>query len=452
MRTSPSPTERLARLTVDVVRGLARRRVAMAILGLTVALVASIAYIAIGALGVNPLQSRIAVRVLLAESGGLMPNQDVTLRGVPIGRVKSVNFTPAGVVADAEIDGGVRVPQNSDVKVSGLSPAGEQYLEFRPQGVGGPALADGALITEDRTSTPVSLAQLLATSDGVLAQLDPEKLRVITDELRVTGQGPQKLAALFDGGVFLLSTIDGVLPETMSVLRSSGKVLSLVGDVTPGLGHTSRNLRRILDGVNAMDGGFRTLMDRGAAPMTAADGIIDDNSATMVQLLGNLTTVAQVTGMRVPALHELVAANRGSALTAVADFVHDGYALAIVDIYPRYACDYDLPRLPAFLPTYAEPYLYTYCNNPDPGVLVRGARNAPRPPGDDTAGPPPDYDRLAQSDPTPPVKSHFPTPFGGGPYPVNLPADPPEWQPQPNWPLQPPIDYKPPPPPTTPTN
>lgn len=443
--------ERTARVVVDTVRALARRRIALAVVGLAVALVVSSGYIAIGALGVNPLEPRIAVRIFLAESGGLLPNQDVTLRGVPIGRVTSVNFTPTGVVADAEISGNVRVPQSSEVRVSGLSPAGEQYLDFRPLQVGGPALADGAVITEDNTSTPVTLAQLLADSDGLLNQLDPAKLRTITDELRVSHQGPEKLAALLDGGSFLISTVGDVLPQTMSVLRKSRTVLTLVGDVTPGLDHTSRNLRDIMSGINSMDGGFRTLMDRGPAPMVAIDDLVDDNSATMVELLGNLTTVAQVTGARVPALHELVAADRGSALLAVADFVHDGYALAIVDIYPRYSCDYDLPRLPPFLPTYAEPYLYTYCNNPDPSVLVRGARNAPRPPGDDTAGPPAGYDPLAQADPTPPALSHIPTPFGGGPFPVNLPPDPPDWPRPPNWPLQPPLDYNQ-PPPATPTN
>lgn len=79
------------------------------------------------------------------------------------------------------------------------------------------------------------------------------------------------------------------------------------------------------------------------------------------------------------------------------------------------------PRLPPFLPNNPERYRYAYCANPDPSVLVRGARNAPRPPGDDTAGPPPSYDPLAQTDPTPQVASSIPTPFGGPATPVRLP-------------------------------
>ena len=263
--------------------------------------------------------------------------------------------------------------------------------------------------------------------------------------MRVSRQGPQKLAALLDGGAFLISTVDSVLPQTMSVLRNSRTVLTTLADAAPALDHTAQNLRRILAGVNAMDGGFRTLVDRGDAPLTALDGIIDDNSNTMVQLLGNLTTVGQLAASRVPALNEMLNSQRGgSALAALSTGVHDGYVWVIADIYPRYACDYDLPRLPPSLANYPEPYLYTYCKNPDPSVLVRGARNAPRPPGDDTAGPPPGYDPLAQTVPTPQVNSSIPTPFGGSPFPPNYPPDPPNWPTPPGWPGAPPPGWTPP--------
>ena len=143
----------------------------------------------------------------------------------------------------------------------------------------------------------------------------------------------------------------------------------------------------------------------------------------------------------------------GSALAALSTIVHNGYFWVVVDIYPRYGCDYDLPRLPPSLPTYPEPYLYTYCKNPDPSVLVRGARNAPRPPGDDTAGPPPGSDPLAQTAPTPHVNSSIPTPFGGAPFPPNYPPDPPNWAKPPGWPGPPPPGWTPPPaPPASPPN
>ena len=93
----------------------------------------------------------------------------------------------------------------------------------------------------------------------------------------------------------------------------------------------------------------------------------------------------------------------------------------IGDPYPRYGCDYNLPRPPSSQADFPEPYRYTYCANPDPSVLIRGARNAPRPPGDDTAGPPEGYDPLATTDPTPVGPQSAPTPHGRPP----LPHEPP---------------------------
>ncbi|WP_082133888.1 MlaD family protein [Mycolicibacter heraklionensis] len=415
-----------ARLLVDSAHTLRRHRVAVSAAGIIITLIVVLVYIVGGTLGISPFRSTIAVRVHLRESGGLLPNQDVTLRGVRIGKVDAVLLGDTDVVASVSIDSRKRVPRNSRVRVSALSAAGEQYLDFQPEQPGGPALTDGAVIDQDQTAVPVSLAQLLADANGLLAQVDPEKLAAITTELRVSNQGPAKLAALLDGGAFLISTLDSVLPETVSVLRTSRTVLTTFADTGPGLISTSHNLHDIMAGARSMDGGFRVLMDRGQRPLTMMDRIVDDNSDTMVQLLGNLVSTAQLSSARLPALNEIVNSDRGgSAVEALSGVVRDGAVWVIADLYPRYSCDYGLPPLPPAIPNYPEPYLYTYCKNPDPSVLVRGARNAPRPPEDDTAGPPPGYDPRAQADPVPPDPRTLQTPFGGVPMQVQLPPDPP---------------------------
>lgn len=427
MMTDPlRPLEAPTRLLVESAKAVKRHRVAASVTGIIVTLIAVTVYIVGGTLGISPFRSTISAQVHLRESGGLLPGQDVTLRGVRVGKVNSVRLGDAGVVATIEIDSRRRVPQHSRVRVSALSAAGEQYLDFQPEHSGGPALADGAVIDEDRTAVPVSLAQLLADANGMLAQVDPQQLAAITTELRVSNQGPAKLAALLDGGAFLISTLDSVLPQTVSVLRTSRTVLTTVVDSNAGLLRASQNVHDIMAGARSMDGGFRTLADRGGRPLTVLDNIIEDNSDTMVQLLANLATTVQLSSARIPAFNEIVNSDRGgSAVEALSSVVRDDAVWVLVDLYPRYSCDYGLPPLPPAIPNYPEPYLYTYCHNPDPSVLIRGARNAPRPPGDDTAGPPPGYDPIAQTDPVPPDPLTLPTLFGGVPMNTPLPPDPP---------------------------
>ncbi|MGB8403236.1 MAG: MCE family protein [Mycobacterium sp.] len=408
------------RWLTDAVATLKDNRLVMSAVALALVFVVGVLYLVFGTLRVNPVASDKIVRVHLAQTGGLLPGQDVTLRGVPVGRVRSIELTPKGVAAVVALEPSAAVPASSTVRVSALSPAGEQYLDFRAASNGGPFLADGAEISSDRTQTPVSLATLLGDLDGTFSQIDPAQLSAILTELKVGPQGAEKLAAVLDGGAFLASTLDSVLPQTVSLLRNSKVVLGTVRDTTPGLGATSKSLSSVLGGVERMDAGYRTLLGNGPNTLKGLDNVIADNSPTMVQLLGNLTTISQLTYQRVPALTEFFFPDNraGSALDALGASFHDGGVWGAVSLYQRYSCDYNLPHAPQSVADFPEPYLYTYCPNPDPSVLVRGARNAPRPPGDDTAGPPPGANPLQRADPTPMGPLTIPTPYGGPDIPV----------------------------------
>lgn len=411
----------LASAIVRGVRAAHRRQVWLSVAGLVLTLVVATTYLLIGALRVTPFASTYRVTVQLPESGGLLPNQDVALRGVRIGSVDSLQITDRGVNAIASITTQVRIPASAAVQVSALSPAGEQYINFEAESDAGPYLHDGSVIGLDRTSVPVSLAQLLGDADGLLAQVDPHKLELIKKELSLSKEGPGKLAAIVDGGTMLLSTLDSVLPETTSILRTSRVVLTLAADKNAGLAATTVDLQRTLAGVARMQGGYRRLTEQTPQALSAIDGLFADNSETMVALLGSLATASQLLYLRVPALNALFPDYRGSVLDAVASSFHDHGVWATAELYPRYACDYGTPSHPPSAADYYEPFMYTYCRDDDPGFGIRGAKNAPRPGGDDTAGPPPGADLGRRTDPTPRGRFTIPTPYGGPQLPIEPP-------------------------------
>ena len=411
----------IANRIVAVVRAGHRRKAWLSAGALILTLVVSTAYLSLVALQVNPLASTYRVTIELPESAGLLPNQDVMLRGVRVGRVDRLDITPAGVNAVVNVNSTAHIPESSDVRVSGLSPAGEQYIDFVAQSNDGPFLRDGAVITQGRATVPVSLAQLLANADGTLAQVDTAKIELIKRELSLSKDGPRKLADIINGGTFLLSTLDSVLPETTSVLRNSRSVFTLVADKNAGIDVASGNLSETFTGINKMRDGYRRLTNEGPNTLSDVDALFADNSDTMVQLLGNLTTTSRLLYLRVPALNALFPTYRTSLLDALASTLHDNGLWATGDIYPPYACDYGTPRRPPSAADYPEPFMYTYCRDDHPGVLIRGAKNAPRPADDDTAGPPPGADLGRQTDPTPKGRFTIPTPYGG----PTLPIDPP---------------------------
>lgn len=412
----------ISRRIVGAVRAGHRQKTWISGIALGLTLVVAVGYLLIGALRVNPFVSTYKLRVQLADSGGLLANQDVAVRGVPVGSIQDLVLTPQGVDALVEVKSKVKIPVGTPVRVSGLSPAGEQYIDFEPKTTDGPYLANGDVIAREDTQTPVPLSDMLAHTDGALAQVDIDKLEIIKHELSLSKDGPQKLTDIIDGGTFLLATLNGVLPETVSVLKSSRVTLELLADKNAGLQVAADNLHNVLTGVNKMDGGYRTFVDQGPGMLSRVDGIFDDNSDTMVGLLENLATTAQILYLRVPALNALFPDYRGSTLEALGSMMHDQGLWATVDLYPTYACEYGTPRRPGSAADYPEPFLYSgYCPDTDPEVLIRGAKNAPRPAGDDTAGAPHGADLSATSDPTPQGRYSIPTPYGGPTLPIEPP-------------------------------
>jgi virulence factor Mce-like protein len=411
----------ISRFIVRVVTAGYRRRTWLSGVALVLTLVVASGYLLLGALRVNPTASTYRVTIHLPDSGGLLVGHDVAVRGVAVGRIAALRITAAGVDAIADIADDTKIPASSQVRVSGLSAAGEQYIDFQPTSDRGPYLSGGSVVDQRNTITPVPLSTVLADANGILAQADPNKLQLIRRELSMTAAGPGKLRDIVDGGTFLLSTLDSVLPQTVSLLKNTRIVLGTVAALNTGLAATSRNVGRTLTGVTRMDGGYRRLLERTPALLSSIDTLINDNSETMVSLLGNLVSTSQLLYLRVPALNALFPNYRGSTLDAVGTVFHDHGLWSTLDIYPRYTCDYGTPRRVPSAADYPEPFLYTYCRDDDPEVLIRGAKNAPRPAGDDTAGPPPGADLGRTTDPTPRGRFTVPTPYGGPTLPIEPP-------------------------------
>lgn len=412
----------IATALVRAVRAAHRRQVWLSVAGLVLSLVVATGYLTIVALRVRPFATSYRVTIQLPESGGLLPNQDVALRGVRVGKVDSLRVTDRGVQATASITSATKIPADAVAHVSGLSPAGEQYIDLAADSDSGPYLHDGSFIGQDHTTVPVTMAQLLSDADGMLSQVDPAKIALIKKELSLGKDGPAKLAAIVDGGTVLLSTLDSVLPETTSILKTSRVVLTLAADKNAGLAATTADLDRTLAGVVRMQDGYRQLVGQTPQALDSVDNLFTGNSEAMVQLLGSLATVSQLLYLRVPALNALFPDYRGSVLDAVTSAFHDHGVWATVELYPRYACDYGVPTHAPSSADYYEPFMYNYCQNDDPGVLIRGAKNAPRPAGDDTAGPPVGADLGRRTDQTPQGRFTIPTPYGG----PELPIEPPQ--------------------------
>ncbi|MCM6772546.1 MlaD family protein [Nocardia sp. CDC159] len=196
--------------------------------------VATVAYLGLGVLDLNPVRRTTTVTVHMPSSGGLLATSPVHLRGLRIGRVRELDPTSDGVDAVVEYDAHHRIPAASAVLVANLSAAGEQYLEFRPESADGPYLTEGAVIPTQRVRVPVTAAEAMAGLDALLGQVDPAVLARLVDTADAATRGR-------DGDVDRLAENADLFARTLRDKR----------DAIARLWHNLQSLADDLDGHSA---------------------------------------------------------------------------------------------------------------------------------------------------------------------------------------------------------
>lgn len=363
------------------------RRILLSNLGLLAVMAAGLTYILLGVVRIDPTAEPFRVTINLAQSGGLLDRSEVTYRGYRVGKIDDIRLRPGGVAVDVLIGEGARIPADTDVVVGGLSAAGEQYLDFRPRTDAGPYLVDGSVIAEKDASTPTPFSDLLVHLNDLAKQIDPRKVDLVVTELATAfdGTGPE-LGKILDGGDYLLAGLEQVLPETVSLLHNGRIVLGTVADLNDELTRLTRAGTTLGTVLRESDPEIRALLDQAPGALDLVDSLLKKNEPTMAALLGDLGTVSEVVALRLPAIGTFLPAM--SDLGSLTVTARDGAIRVVTDLYPKPACDYETPRRPPTVGGSPPPLLYVYCTESGPILQQRGSANAPRPAGDDTAGPP----------------------------------------------------------------
>jgi virulence factor Mce-like protein len=351
-------------------------------------------YLLFAVVQIDPFHQPMIMTVELPRSGGLLDHSQVSYRGYPVGRVRQIALRPdsgsgpGGVRVTIGVVEGTQIPTDTDVVIADLSAAGEQYLDFRPRTDHGPYLADGAVIDQRDTSTPVPFSQVISQVSRLAQQVDPAQANAVVDELEKAFRGSAPdIQRVLDGGDFLLAGLEETLPNTVNALRNGRVVLQTVSDLRGQLVDLGEHARGFTATVRDADPTVRELVEDSPETLALIDDVVHKNGPSVAALLGDLGTTSHVFAQRLPALGELLPGLSllGPAGTTV---VHDSKVDVLVDVYPRPTCDYGTPRQAPTIGGSPPPRILRYCGQSGPRLQQRGSANVPRPHGDDTAGPP----------------------------------------------------------------
>jgi phospholipid/cholesterol/gamma-HCH transport system substrate-binding protein len=339
-------------------------------------------------IGNGLLHTTKTVYVDLSDAGGIFPSGEVTYRGVPVGRVSSVKARAnySGVRMALLIDRGPKIPDDLDVVIANGSAIGEQYVDLQPRRRGGPYLANGDVIEQERTKQPIQTAELLLNLDRLVNSVPQRDLQTVITELGAAfSQTGPDLQRIIDASHALLTTASANLPQTIQLLRDGRTVLDTQNAEGSAIAEFARHLASFTAQLRSSDGDLRGALENGIPAALQLSGLVDDVSATLPVLLGNLVNVGQVTAVHVNDLKQVLIVYPYLVAASFTAFPGDGTVrfgvpLNQTGVPPACTVGYPDPstqRLPEDT-TERTPYPYSaFCKDKMNTSAVRGTRNAP---------------------------------------------------------------------------
>ena len=130
---------------------------------------------------------------IFPAAGGVATNQEVSYRGVQVGRVGRMTLTTDAVKIEMIINSKFKIPKDGTrAQVQFKSAVGEQFIDLLPTTATGAVFRSGDIIPEQLTSIPLQIEDLLKEFSSVLNSINPKELGTVIHELGtgLTGHGP----------------------------------------------------------------------------------------------------------------------------------------------------------------------------------------------------------------------------------------------------------------------
>lgn len=192
-----------------------------------------------GYLSVNTVidrSSRTTVVGYFDNSTGLFVGDDVRIRGVSVGKVTKIAPEPLRSKITFWFDRKYKVPAEAAAVILSPQLVTGRAIQLTPPYSGGPTMADGAVISQDRTAVPVEW-------DDVRAQLER-----LTDMLQPTKpSGVSSLGAVINSAA---GNLAGQGTDIHATVVKLSKTISVLNDHSSDVFGTIKNLSTLVSGLH----------------------------------------------------------------------------------------------------------------------------------------------------------------------------------------------------------
>lgn len=245
----------------------------------------------------------ITITAKFDNAAGLYEGNTVSVLGIPVGRVTTVDARGTHVAVTMEVDAEIDIPADVQAVAVSTSVLTDRHVELTPVYAGGEVLQHDATIELDHTRTPIEFDRLLAMADTMALQLEGD------------GEGNGPVSRLLDVGVGMtagngvgIKSALGRLSEALKLSSDQGAAtgnqlttivdnLSVLTSVAASndadireFGEATRRLSEVLaeSGIGTGDTGTKL-----NEILTQADSLLQDNRGAMQSTMTNAQTVTR---------------------------------------------------------------------------------------------------------------------------------------------------------------
>jgi phospholipid/cholesterol/gamma-HCH transport system substrate-binding protein len=244
------------------------------------------------------VQPHYSLAATFADSGGVFSGQEVTYRGVTVGRVGTLHVVPEGVEIELVIESTYdEIPKDgTKARVMFKSAVGEQFIDLLPVKRDGPFFEEGDEISLASTILPVQQEELLRLLDRVLSGVPP---KAIGDLVTVLGEGLGGRGPELHDALAALDPISKTLSNRTAELNSlaiGGDRLGTAFDATAGEFVTGvQGFGRVSGALGRGAPGLERLLDSGSNYIGDISGLIANRKAeldTTIKYLAETTRIS----------------------------------------------------------------------------------------------------------------------------------------------------------------
>ncbi len=238
------------------------------------------------------------------HSIGIFEGSDVTIMGVPVGRVQKVTPNGRSVTVEMTYSSDYKLP--ADVKAAIITPTlvADRFVQLVPAYSGGAALPDNGDIPLDRSVVPVEMDQIYRSLNEITETLGPEganKDGALGDVLKKTARSLEGSGKVGNDAIANLAdaarTLGDNSPELFATVESLASITDTLADEEEDVSRFLEDLSRVSDLLSGESDELKEALAAIARAVGVTESFIGDNREVLVEdltrLSQTLTTISR---------------------------------------------------------------------------------------------------------------------------------------------------------------